>query len=204
MAKKPPSRESKRLKLLLEKEKIPESPEKLLLEKITESPEEFVKHSMKEWVAYSDALNQTSNKGEISPTELERLRRTLGNLLLSFNGFAIEHAIEIGALGPLGRQALVAKVMKHTRAELDRSKGGISKAKKTKARNKKIIELRAEGKTYRNISGILTSDAIASIFAEAKKEGLSDSEVDKRIAEEEDNRISPDAVRKVYERHSEK
>ena len=72
----------------------------------------------------------------------------------------------------------------------------------TTARNKKIVQLRHEGKTYQQISGTLTSDAIASIFAEAKKGNLSDSEVDKRIAEEEGNRISPEAVRKVCDRHS--
>ena len=70
----------------------------------------------------------------------------------------------------------------------------------TTARNKKIVQLRHEGKTYQQISGILTSDAMASIF----KENLSDSEVDKRIAEEEGNRISPEAVRKVCERRSKK
>ena len=164
--------------------KKPPNRDKLLLEKITESPEEFIKYSMKEWVAYSDTLDKTLNKEEVSPAELVGLRRTLENLLLSFNGFATDHAIEIGALGPRA--------------------GGISKAKKTKARNKRIIKLRGEGKTYHNISGILTSDAMASIFAEAKKKSLSDSEVDKRIDEEEGNRISPDAVRKVYERRSEK
>ena len=74
----------------------------------------------------------------------------------------------------------------------------------TTARNKKIVQLRHEGKTYQQISGILTSNAMASIFADAKKGSLSDSEVRKRIDEEEGNRISPDAVRKVCERDSKK
>ena len=84
------------------------------------------------------------------------------------------------------------------------SAGGIARAEKTRTRNEKIVQLRGEGKTYPQISGILASDAIASIFAEAKKGNLSDGEADKRIAEEEGNRMSPDAVRKVCERRSKK
>ncbi|MBG99598.1 MAG: hypothetical protein CMN58_04535 [Solibacterales bacterium] len=149
----------------------------LLLEKITESPEEFVKHSMKEWVAYSDALDKTLNKEGVSPAELMGLKRTLENLLLSFSGFATEHAIDIGALSILERQALVAKVMKHTRTELDRSAGGKARAAKTLSRNEKIVLLKGEGMNYRQIASVLREDG---------------------------ENISPDAVRKVYQRHSKK
>ena len=56
---------------------------------------------------------------------------------------------------PQDRKELIGKIVKQLEAEAGRSAGGRARAEKTRARDKRIVELRDEGKSFRQIPDLL-------------------------------------------------